>query len=249
MQKKKVVLLVSPMGHDVIRIANIVSKWLRETERFTVSIAGNHPRAECTIGEYMTGNQVQDTGLFFFLCADDYWDTTNEQVLAEAVKTGKGVLFYHGVHPCFRKNPEIEKMIGLLWRETATHGDYNTCPVTITDIKHPITEGVSSFETEDELFCLLENPWNVPIRVLATAYSDSQRKSRWGHHGTGRDEPVLTVGTYGDGRCVNFLLGHVWTYYTGHGLMEDTTKSMEPPEFKTLLLRSCEWAAYGEVTL
>ncbi|MCR5753479.1 MAG: ThuA domain-containing protein [Acetatifactor sp.] len=250
MQINKVVLLVSPMGHDVIRIADIVSRWLCDTGRFTVSIAGIHPKAECSIKEYMTDEKkVAETALFFFLCADDYWDAENEKRLVEAVSGGKGVLFFHGVHPCFRNNPEIEKMIGLLWRETATHGDFNTCPVNMTKEKHPITDGVSDFETWDELFCLLENPWNVPIKVLATAHSDKERESRWGHHGTGLDEPILTIGEYGKGKCVNFLLGHVWTHYTGHGLMENTTISMEPPQFKVLLLRSCEWAAYGEVTI
>ncbi|MBP5198760.1 MAG: ThuA domain-containing protein [Lachnospiraceae bacterium] len=243
MNRKKVVFLVSPMGHDVIRIARILTKWLSECGDFDTEIAGIHPEATCSITEYMQDEKkVKETDLFFFLCADDYWSKENETVLAREVNSGKGVLFYHGVHPCFRNNPEIEKMIGLLWRETATHGDYNTCSVSITDDEHPITKGLKGFDTSDELFCLLENVHNVPLKVLATAYSDEKRESRWGHLGTGRDEPVLTVGEYGEGRCVDFILGHVWTYYTGHGLMENTTLSMEPEEFKIMLLRSCQWA-------
>lgn len=253
MEKYRVVLLVSPMGHDVNRIGTIVNKWLTETGIFQVETAGTHPAAEGSIEEYMSDKEkVLHTDLFFFLCSDEYWNKKEtEQNLAEAVSGGSGVLFFHGLHPCFSENPEIEKMIGLLWRDPATHGDFNYCNVSMTDagktVKHPITEGIAPFRTKDELFCLLTNPWEVPIEVLATAYSDPEVKSRWGLPGTGREEPVLTTGKYGKGKTMNFILGHVWEYYTGHGLMEDSTIALEPPQFKTLLLRSCEWAAAGKV--
>ncbi len=245
------VIFVSPMGHDVIRISTIIKRWLEETGLFKVTLAGMHPDAGLSIEEYMHNSELlHNTDLFYFQCADDFWKGNDcEKLLAEEVKKGKGIIFAHGIHPCFRENPEIEKMVGLLWRETATHGDFNYCKVKMTNEKHPITEGVEAFETADELFCLLENVWNVPMKVLATAYSDPELRSRWDFPGTGRDEPVLTIGNYGEGRTVDYLLGHVWTYYTGHGLMENTTISMEPPQFKTLLLRSCEWAAAGKVTL
>ncbi|MDF2538970.1 MAG: hypothetical protein K0S76_1991 [Herbinix sp.] len=253
MEKYKVVLLVSPMGHDVNRICTIVRNWLIKTGIFHVEVAGTYPEAEVSIEEYMTDlSKVNQTDLFFFLCSDEYWQNPEtEQNLAAAVSEGKGVLFFHGLHPCFSTNPEIEKMIGLLWRETATHGDFNYCNISMTDMtgeeNHPITEGVKSFSTKEELFCLLTNPWNVPVKVLATAYSDPNLVSRWGLHGTGREEPVLTVGNYGKGNTVNFVLGHVWPYYTGHGLLENTTIALEPPQFKTLLMRSCEWAISGKV--
>ena len=137
-------------------------------------------------------------------------------------------------------------MIGLLWRETALHCDYHSCHVSITG-DHPITRGITDFDTNDEIFCRLTNVWNVPMDVLATAYSDDKLYSRWSVPGTGREEPILTVGSYGKGRTVDFLLGHVWNYYTGHGLLENTLAALEPPQFQTLLLRSCEWAATGQV--
>lgn len=253
MEKYNAVILVSPMGHDVNRVSTIVSKWLTETGIFNVETAGTYPKAKYSIEEYMLDKEkVNNTDLFFFLCPDDPWkNKETEQNLAEAVSGGKGVLFYHGLHPCFQNNPEIEKMIGLLWREEATHGDFNFTEVSIAEEKkrHPITEGVTGFRTEDELFCRLTNPWDVPVEILATAYSDANLRSRWGHPGTGQEEPVLTLGHYGKGITVNFLLGHVWGYYTGHGLMENSTIALEPPQFKTLLMRSCEWAAAGKVEI
>ncbi len=253
MIKYRTVFLVSPMGHDVNRICSIINKWMLETGIFQTEIVGTHPEATYSIEEFMLNqDKVGNTDLFFFLCSDQYWNNQLiEQNLADAVRSGKGVLFYHGLHPCFNKNPEIEKMIGLLWREKATHGDFNYWNVSMTDEKldkkHPITDGINGFCSKDELFCLLENPWNVPMDILVTAYSDPETISRWGHPGTGREEPVLTVGKYGEGNTVNFILGHVWPFYTGHGLMEDTTIALEPPQFKKLLMRSCEWAVTGKV--
>lgn len=250
MKKYKVVMLVSPMGHDVNRICTIVRKWMHETGAFDVEVAGTYPNADASIEEYMSDpGKIAQTDLFFFLCSDEHWkNPVLEENLAEAVSKGKGVLFFHGLHPCFQENPEIEKMIGLLWRETATHGDFNYCNVSMNSLeKHPITDGVENFRTKEELFCLLTNPWNVPVTVLASAYSDPNLISRWGLHGTGREEPVLTIGSYGKGNTVNFILGHVWTHYTGHGLLENTTIALEPPQFKTLLMRSCEWAISGKV--
>ncbi len=251
--KYNAVIFVSPMGHDVNRVCTILSRWLNETGLFFVEAAGTYPGAEYSIESYMLNKEkAAKTDLFIFLCSDEYWSNREiELCLAEEVKKGKGVLFYHGLHPCFENNPEIEKMIGLLWREKATHGDFNYWDITISDLpgkrRHPITEGVGNFRTADELFCRLENPWNVPVQVLATAYSDPEVISRWDHPGTGYEEPVLTVGNYGKGNTVNFILGHVWPFYTGHGLTENTTIALEPAEFKTMFLRSCEWAVTGQV--
>ena len=45
----------------------------------------------------------------------------------------------------------------------------------------------------------------------------------------------------------NQLLGHVWPYYTGHGMGENTMLSFVPKEFRKMFVRSCEWAATGKV--
>ncbi|MDF2908099.1 MAG: hypothetical protein K0R34_3420, partial [Herbinix sp.] len=110
MEKYRVVFLVSPMGHDVNRICTIVKKWLSETGIFDSEVAGTYPGAMYSIEEYMKNQKkVEETDLFFFLCSDEYWkEKETEENLAKAVSSGKGVLFFHGLHPCFQDNPEIE---------------------------------------------------------------------------------------------------------------------------------------------
>jgi len=66
--------------------------------------------------------------------------------------------------------------------------------------------------------------------VLATAYSDPEKP-----RGTGKDEPVVWVNQYGDGRVFHFALGH-------------DVGAMANPDFQQWLRRGVEWAATGEVT-
>ncbi len=245
----QVTMFVSPMGHDVNRVSALVSRWLADTGFFRVEIVGECPAARRSIEEFMDDPAaVAATDLFYVMCPDDHWGSpARRRALEEAVAAGTPVFFSHGMHPCFGDWPEAERMIGLLWRETASHGDFDFFDVRMTEVDHPITRGVEPFRTKEELFCGLTNVWNVPLTVLATAHSPAERISRHGQPGTGRDEPVLTLGQYGQARIVDFLLGHVWTHYTGHGLLENTLIAYEPPPVKTLLLRGCEWAITGNV--
>ena len=57
------------------------------------------------------------------------------------------------------------------------------------------------------------------------------------------------MGQYGKGRTVNHVLGHVWPFYTCHGLGENTMLSFAPRSFRRMLVRSCEWAASGSCVL
>ena len=73
-------------------------------------------------------------------------------------------------------------------------------------------------------------------RVLATAWSSEESG------GTGRPEPMLTVGSYGKGRVFHTPLGHVWMG------QESTRTSFTDRQFRELVVRGTEWAATGECT-
>ena len=94
-------------------------------------------------------------------------------------------------------------------------GPKHVFTVKKTDVKHPISDGLpAQFEhTIDELY---QNSMMVPgSDVLATAYSDPKKP-----RGTGKDEPVIWVNTYGKGRVYENVLGH-------------DTKAMADPNFRT----------------
>ena len=247
MQKFHAAIFTSPMGHDVVRVTRQVRKWLEETGLFTVEEAGWYSGAPCSVDAYMAdADAVSRTDLFFLNCPDDPFTTEQSRAaLEQAVAAGAGFLGFHGIQPSCREWPEMEKMVGLLWRETASHGDYDWFTVESTEPAHPIMEGIRPFRTKEELYCGLTNVQGVPLEVLASAHSPRERLSRHGHPGTGNEEPVLTLGHYGKGITVNFLLGHVWPFYTGHGLLENTMLSLKPPEVRKMLIRSCLWASRG----
>ncbi|MCQ2431077.1 MAG: ThuA domain-containing protein [Clostridia bacterium] len=245
MGKIRAVIFTSPMGHDVVRVKNQVKDWLEETEQFEVLEAGWYHGAPMSVDEFMAKDElVNQTDLFFLNCPDDPFTTEKSRIaLEQAVGNGAGFLGFHGIQPSCRNWPEIEKMVGLLWRETATHGDYDWFDVTPETPDHPIMRGIKPFRTKEEVYCGLTNVHHVPLQVLASAHSPKERLSRHGHPGTGNEEPILTLGSYGKGITVNFLLGHVWPFYTGHGLLENTMLSFKPAEVRQMLVRSCLWAA------
>ena len=180
MAKTNAVLLVSPMGHDVDRVSKLLALWMRKSGLFEVEIVGDCPYAHRTIdGFFADEPSVEACGLFVFICPDNRFSEASRRRLEKAVSGGKPVLFCHGLHPAFRGWPEAEKMIGLLWRDTAMHGDFGYCDVRM-EKEHPITEGVENFRTKEELFCALTNVWNVPLEVLVSAYSDENLISRHG---------------------------------------------------------------------
>jgi type 1 glutamine amidotransferase len=80
----------------------------------------------------------------------------------------------------------------------------------------------------DELYDTLRGP-GKNMTILATAYSDPKNK------GTGFDEPMLMVLTFGKGRIFHTTLGH-------------DALALGCVGFMTTFQRGTEWAATGRVT-
>jgi type 1 glutamine amidotransferase len=92
--------------------------------------------------------------------------------------------------------------------------------VNVTDLQHEIVEGLTSFDTTDELY--FNQKGHEPVEPLLTA------KSRV----TGKEEPLAWVYQYGRGRVFQTVLGH-------------DTGALETPVVKIILQRAAAWAAKG----
>ena len=159
------------------------------------------------------------------------WSDSNKEAFLKAVRDGKGLVVYHFASSAFTKPnwDEFEKAIAGGWRSQGFHGPAHVFTVKKTDVKHPISDGLpAQFEhTIDELY---QNSMMVPGSVvLATAYSDPNKP-----RGTGKDEPVIWVNSYGKGRVYENVLGH-------------DAEAMADPKYQDWLRRGVIWAATGKV--
>ena len=157
------------------------------------------------------------------------WSDANKAAFLKATRDGKGLVVFHFASSAFTRPNwvEFEKAIAGGWRNQGFHGPPHVYTVKKTVAQHPISEGLpAQFEhTIDELY---QNSVMVPGNVvLATAYSDPKKP-----RGTGKDEPVIWVNTYGKGRVYVNALGH-------------DVKAMSDPNFHAWLRRGVIWAATG----
>jgi type 1 glutamine amidotransferase len=158
------------------------------------------------------------------------WSDSNKAAFLKAVHDGKGLVGYHFASSAFTKPnwEEFEKAVAGGWRTQGFHGPAHVFTVKKTDIKHPISEGLPAkfAHTIDELY---QNSMMLPGSVvLATAYSDPKKP-----RGTGKDEPVIWVSSYGKGRVYENVLGH-------------DSKAMADPKYQDWLRRGVIWAGTGK---
>ena len=97
----------------------------------------------------------------------------------------------------------------------------------VRDSKHPVTQGMPLewLHNNDELYDNMRGPIEN-VDLLATAYSK----------GTKAHEPMIWTVSYGKGRVFHTPMGH-------------DVNAMRCVGFQTTLLRGCEWAATGKVTI
>ncbi len=184
-----VAIFSSPMGHDIVRVSARLTHWLTETGLFNVRHASWYQDAPRSVDDYMAdASAVAETDLFLLNCPDDPFTTEkSRRSIENAVASGAGLLGFHGIQPSCHRWPEMEKMIGLLWRDTASHGDYDWFTVspaagsfstrdgtgTLPSTVHPILTGLQPFRTKEELYCGLTNVLSDRGAPFATG----------GHHG------------------------------------------------------------------
>ncbi len=183
------------------------------------------------------------------------WPADLRQQLEEYVKNGGGLVIVHAADNAFPDWQAFNQMIGIggwrnrseksgpLWYfkdgklvsdtsvgSAGSHGARIPFPVVTREPDHPIMRGLPTawMHAADELYATLRGP-GENMTVLATAHSDRENK------GTDRDEPMLMVLNYGEGRVFHTTMGH-------------DVAALSCVGFMTTYQRGTEWAATSKVT-
>lgn len=143
--------------------------------------------------------------------------------LVEFVNGGKGLVVSHLSSASFKEWPEFRAMCGRYWvMGKSGHGPRAVFKARIVKADNPITQGLSGFEADDELYAKLEG--DAPINVLVEADSDWSK----------RTEPLVFTLEYGKGRVFHETFGH-------------DSKALQNDTVQKLIIRGTEWAAKGRV--
>jgi len=118
--------------------------------------------------------------------------------LAKFVERGGGVVLVHFACGAFQEfKDDFAKLAGRAWNpKMRGHDPRGEFQVNIVDADHPITRGMESFKTDDELYTCLDG--DTPIKVLAQSQSTVDRKQY----------AMAFVLQYGEGRVFHCPLGH-----------------------------------------
>lgn len=242
-------------SHDWQKTTPVLKKILTDSGRFTADVATFPTAGSEAASKFRPAFRDYDVVL------SNYNSQTmpNEQLktdLLDYVRGGGAFVSVHAANNSFAAWPEYNEMVGLggwfdrneKWGpyvyykddkivrdgtpgRCGHHGPQHDYLVKTRDAEHPIMQGLPSewLHVKDELYDSMRGP-GKNMNILATAYSDPK------FDGTGRDEPMLMVLNYGDGRVFHTMLGHA-------------DYSMHCVGFITTLLRGTEWAATGKVTI
>lgn len=234
-KKLQVLILTGYNMHDWRRITESLRGTLEATGRFEVRV--NEEPVGCDASTFegydaIVLNFTNHAGVF-----GPEWPESTRRALLSVLERGKGVVAFHAALSSHPRWPEYEKLIGGAWRQGATHAPYHDFQVDLKEPEHPILKGLPrSFLQHDEVNQRLT--MQPGITVLATAFDDPKNCSKGEPKicGSGKDEPIMWVLPYRNGRVFTTALGH-------------DLKSVGTPGFIATFQRGVEWAATGQVTI
>lgn len=201
-------------GHHWKETAPYIAEFLRNDKRLTVTVQEDP--------NFLKSPRLHDYDVMVLNYMN--WESPDpgeeaRENLRKFVSDGKGLVLVHFACGAFQGWPEFRKIVGRTYDpKLRPHDARGPFKVEITDADHPITKGMKSFDTDDELYTCLAG--DEKITVLATAKSKVDQK----------DYPMAFVLNYGKGRVLHCVLGH-------------DVKALSFDGVKALYTRGTAWAA------
>jgi len=232
----------------------VLKKELEETGLFKVDVV-TAPAATGELTAFKPAFSTYPVVVMNYDAPDERWPEDLKTAFEQYVSNGGGLVVVHAADNAFGAWPAFNEMIGVGgWRgrteksgpfwyvengklvsdptpgPAGSHGARVPFAISVQDTTHPITRGLPPMwmHQGDELYARLRGPGRN-MTVLATAHSDPANA------GSGHDEPMLMVLSYGKGRVFHTTLGH-------------DINALSCVGFITTLQRGTEWAATGGVT-
>ncbi len=224
---KNILIITGQNNHDWRRTTPLFKKVLEDSGRFAVRVtedpSNDLPKPETLDG--IDAMVVDYNGAM--------WSEDAKTAFVKAIESGVGMVAIHAANNWTKGFDEYEKMLGVVWVDEAGsgHGYFHEFEIEVKDVDHPFAKGLKSFRNTDELYHKLKNTQNVEFTVIADAYSAPEQR------GTGNREPMLIANTYGKGRIIHNLLGHVWPVKEG----EPNMIAVDNDDYKNLLIRCCRY--------
>lgn len=256
-QPIKVMLLDGEQGgpyHAWQETSPYLQKMLAETGLFDVTVVTAPPKG-ADFSAFKPEWSKYKVIVANYDVPDERWSDDLKASFEKYISSGGGLVSVHAADNAFPNWTAYNEMIGIGgWRgRTEKHGPYwyykegklvsdetpgsagahgSRQPFKIVNqvTDHPITKGLPKewMHVADELYAKLRGP-GKNMTVLSTAFSVESNR------GTGRDEPILMVLSYGKGRIFHTVLGHDLAALNSVG-------------FIATYQRGTEWAATGKVT-
>jgi hypothetical protein len=253
-EKLNVLIIDGQHNHKWQETTPAIKELLLKTGRFSVDVATTPPKGAKTGWENFKP-QFSKYNAVLLNYAGDAWPDEVNKSFEQYMQDGGGLVFYHAAVFAFPKWEAFNKMMGLGWR-TADYGERITLddsgkvirtpkgegpggghgPAHVFSVDtrmpdHPIMKGLPAKweHVKDELYHGQRGPAEN-MTILASAFSKKEGK------GSGANEPMVWTIPVGKGRSAVTLLGH------------DVPATTDPLA-ATILVRCCEWAATGEVTI
>lgn len=255
-----VLFITGQNNHDWERTTPLLQGILNDSGLFDVTLSLTPPKGADPESWDAWRPEFSAFDVVFLNYNGEMWPEEVRTAFTNYIRGGGGALAQHASNNPFTGWAEFEEMVGLLWRDSdfgerlyldeagngvrvpagegpgAGHGRLHNWQITTRDPDHPIMQGVPEawMHSHDELYHGQRGPARN-MNILASAYSSPDSG------GTGMHEPMIWWIPYGEGKVLTFLPGHLW------GRQEDTT-ALRCIGLRTLLQRSTEWLATGEVT-
>lgn len=219
----------------------------RATTPFIRGVLENSGRFEVRVTEEARGLTPEGLARYdavFLNYNGPRWGAGAETALADFVRSGKGLVAFHGaLYGALMGTAQkpgggwqrvagwsaYPEMLGAVWPpENIGHGPRHAFTVKLTPGSALARGMAPEFTVNDELYHkIVPRPGST---VIATAFDDPARG------GTGQEEPIAWTGSFGKGRTFYTALGH-------------DANALYQPAAMALVARAAEWASSGAVTL